>query len=470
MTPILLLEINEIPWRLIDHYSAKDGFPHLRKFFQNSHQFTSVTVDVGELSPWVTWPTVHRGLSNEEHKIKNLGQDPNTFGGTPIWEEIRAQGGTIGICGSMQSWPPIDPGAKGFYMPDTFAHDESCIPNYLNPMQAFNLSQVRKNARVASTSLPTFTELKGLASALLQSGIKIKTITKLVAQVVGEKFDKERIGRRSTFQSILFWDIFCKHFSPATPPDFSTFFSNHIAGLMHRYWCDIFPGDFPEQNDAGRVSKEHLMDFAFHVLDEMLGEVIRWAQLNPNLTVIFASSMGQAAIHRESHEGFELVVEDLSLIMSNIGLSRADYNPLIAMVPQIAVEIKDASKRKKTLETLEKITCGDSTHFIKVQEIGVSLSITVSTPTRQQLESDVVIIDGNKFTWAGTGIRRQEIEPGTAYHIPEGIVAAYGNQNGHHGILDQNRTKIYANNLKEWMLSINKRGQSEITNIPVFID
>ena len=154
MTPILLLEINEIPWRLIDRYGNERAFSNISRFLKQAHQFTTVAVDTGELSPWVTWPTFHRGISNERHGIKNLGQDPATFKGKPIWEEIREQGGSIGICGSMQSWPPIDPGENGFYIPDTFAHDERCYPSYLDPLQAFNLSQVRLNGRVVSRALP----------------------------------------------------------------------------------------------------------------------------------------------------------------------------------------------------------------------------------------------------------------------------------------------------------------------------
>src|SRR5690348_3138705 len=107
MTPILLLEINEIPWRLLDRYRGRRGFSKLDRFTSLSDQFTTIAVDTGELSPWVTWPTLHRGMSNERHGVKNLGQDPATFRGKPIWEEIRELGGSIGVCGSMQSWPPL---------------------------------------------------------------------------------------------------------------------------------------------------------------------------------------------------------------------------------------------------------------------------------------------------------------------------------------------------------------------------
>ena len=31
--------------------------------------------DVGILSPWSTWPTLHRGVINERHLITDFGQD-----------------------------------------------------------------------------------------------------------------------------------------------------------------------------------------------------------------------------------------------------------------------------------------------------------------------------------------------------------------------------------------------------------
>lgn len=233
MTPLLLLEINEVPWRLLDHYEA--CFSHIEQFLDNAHQFTTLAVDIGELSPWVTWPTFHRGVNNEQHGIKNLGQDPATFRGKPIWQEIRERGGSIGIFGSMQSWPPIEPGEGGFFIPDTFAHDEACFPAYLQRLQAFNLEQVRKNPRVVNGSLPRIGEALKLAWSLLKSGIRTRTGIRLASQVLGERINATLVLRRPVFQTILFWDVFRAHFDARHPPQLSSFFTNHIAGVMHRY-------------------------------------------------------------------------------------------------------------------------------------------------------------------------------------------------------------------------------------------
>lgn len=347
MTPILLLEINEVPWRLLDRYLGRPEFPHLNRFFAQSSHFTTLAVDVGELSPWVTWPTFHRGMNNEKHGIKNLGQDPSTFKGKPIWREIRERGGSIGICGSLQSWPPTDPGEGGFYVPDTFARDESCIPSYLAPLQSFNLAQVRRNARTVSGALPHAADVMKVAASSWRSGIRFRTGARVAVQLLRERLDPALTARRPIFQTVLFWDVFRKHFKPHRPPHLSTFFTNHVAGVMHRFWKDVFPEDFPGHSGDGERSHEWVMRFALKVLDDILRDVLRWSAVNPELVAVFASSMGQAAVHRGYHEGVELVVEDLAFLMACAGLRREEYTPLLAMAPQVAVEVGDESPRAR---------------------------------------------------------------------------------------------------------------------------
>ena len=64
MRPILLLELNEIPWRVWDLYLSKPGFDGIKTFFNEANQWTTIAQDKGELSPWITWPTLHRGINN----------------------------------------------------------------------------------------------------------------------------------------------------------------------------------------------------------------------------------------------------------------------------------------------------------------------------------------------------------------------------------------------------------------------
>lgn len=45
MRPVLLLEINEVPWRLIDLFKADARYCALDRFFRESSTFTNVAVD-----------------------------------------------------------------------------------------------------------------------------------------------------------------------------------------------------------------------------------------------------------------------------------------------------------------------------------------------------------------------------------------------------------------------------------------
>ena len=424
MKPLLLLEMNEIPWRVIDLYREAPGYPHIRRFFAESKTYTTVAVDSGELSPWVTWPTFHRGLSNEAHGVYNLGQDPSTFKGIPIWEEYRNLGLNIGVCGSLQSWPSRDPGAGGFYIPDTFAHDAQCIPAYVEPFQRFNLGQVKRNGRVVQSQSFGKGEALRLLTSFPRLGLRMSTLWSVVCQLWAERSNKSRLARRSIFQTVLFWDIFKSLYNPKRPPAFTSFFTNHVAGVMHRYWHHVFPSDFGDK--YAREDKVHkaTMDFAMKYVDHMLGDAMRFQLKNPEIIVVFASSMGQDAVHRDKHEGFEASIPDLDQMLVALGVDKNVYSPLLAMVPQVAMEILNPAARAEVRAKLEGCRTYSGAVLFSVQEIGSSLSVTVETPRRDDMQQGgFTSFNGAWCTWEGAGIAMNPVEPGTAYHIPEGSLA-----------------------------------------------
>ena len=445
MKPLLLLEINEIPWRVVDLYLKHPVGPNLGRFFSDAQTWTTVAVDTGELSPWVTWPSLHRGLTNTEHGVLNLGQDPATFRGTPIWEEYRRAGHSIGVCGSMQSWPPQNPGPGGFYIPDTFAHDERCIPSHVEPFQKFNLNQVRKNGRVVNTG-STLEGAWELLRSLPSLGIRPKTALSVARQLISERFDKSLAAKRPIFQTVLLWDVFKSLFDAAHPPAFSTFFTNHVAGVMHRYWNHVFPEDFGETPASKPMVHKATMDFAMLCTDKILGDAVEFQEANPDLIVVFATSMGQAAVHRDDHPGYEASIPDLPKLMRVMGVETGEYKPLLAMVPQVAVGVADAPRRKLLKERLEKSHTVSGVKLFTVQEIGQSLSITIKTPGKADADAGLFHAADSlePCKWEQGGIAMVPVDPGTAYHIPEGVFAM--RESGKTG--SDARTKIPADEVK----------------------
>ncbi len=427
--PLLLLEMNEIPWRLLDRALGDPRWPHLTAFFAAAQTYTTVTPDRGELSPWVTWPSFHRGIPNTEHGIANLGQDVATFRGVPLWQEYRRRGLNVGVCGSMQSWPPLDPGAGGFYIPDTFAHDERCIPAYLEPLQRFNLGLVRKNGLVVrDLGLASAAALR-LVPALVRARLRPRTLALAAAQIALERVDRARAARRPIFQTLLFWDIFRGLYRPRTPPALATFFTNHVAGVMHRYWDHVFPEDFPGR--AGR-DRRHVatMDFALSVCDDIVADALDFARARPDLLVAFATSMGQAAVHRDT-EGVAASVTDLGRLLATFGAPAGSYKPLLAMVPQVAAEVPDAALRASLARAFGRATTKSGRRLFLAQDIGQSLSITILTPRRPDIDAGGFYQADeagrqSHVAWADAGVTMNDFSGGTGYHVPEGVLALVG--------------------------------------------
>src|SRR5262249_40090660 len=130
------------------------------------------------------------------------------------------------------------------------------------------------------------------------SFVRARTVAAVARQFAGELWDTTRLSRRPIFQTVLFWDAFKTLFNCRRPPALSTFFTNHVAGIMHRYWNNVFPADFGDRYAGRPTPYLRTMEFAMVVLDQILADAIGYCEQNPNLVVVFASSMGQAAIDR----------------------------------------------------------------------------------------------------------------------------------------------------------------------------
>ena len=143
---VLVYELNEVPWQIIDLYVRRRPQSTLASVVQQAQCLVTVDDDPELLSPWRTWPTFHTGLYTKDHNSWALGQDPETFRGEPIWDVAERAGLRVGTFGVPQSWPPRQFANDGFCIPDTFARDPQTRPASLSRFQEFNLSMTAENA------------------------------------------------------------------------------------------------------------------------------------------------------------------------------------------------------------------------------------------------------------------------------------------------------------------------------------
>lgn len=428
---ILLLELNEVPLRVINYYLEKHPDGLLAREWRNIDSRELVSQDVGHLSPWVTWPSVHRGVNDEKHGIRFFGQSLEEVNREypPLWEILAASGVKTGVFGSLQSYPPPckNVGSYSFFVPDTFAAGEECLPADISVFQRLNLSMVDASTRNVSRGIPVRHALTFMRKAA-SLGIRASTLAAAAAQVCVEFVKPARKVRRRTFQSVLAFDIFL-HSLEKTKPQFASFFTNHVASSMHRYWAATFPGDYQTLEFTPEWIKEYggEIDYAMGYAEKFIGELMAFCRRNPEYLLVVASGMGQAAIDG-SMVRTQLVLTNPAPFMRMFGVPDDQWVRHRAMAPQFSCEVSEAC-RDTFRRNLEAATiCGDKAEFTEKEKGYFCIQLGKTNVPDDECTLECA---GKQLPFSESGLENLLIDDqvgSTAYHVPNGSMLVFDPQ------------------------------------------
>ena len=83
---LFILELNEINFNLIKKYI--NILPSFNKLLNENKLVETLSEDkLKNVEPWILWPSIHTGLSYDEHKLFNLN-DYNKLKYEQIWEVL----------------------------------------------------------------------------------------------------------------------------------------------------------------------------------------------------------------------------------------------------------------------------------------------------------------------------------------------------------------------------------------------
>ena len=426
MQNIILIEANEIPFSIIEYFIKKAPQSSLAAHYPFMKKWITTTNDLQHLSPWVTWSSLHRGTSSENHGIYQLGQDLTNTDKTypPFWNVLLEKGISVGLFGLMHSYPlPKNANEYAFYIPDAFAQTPDCFPEFVEIFQDFSLTMVRKSKRTVGKTLP-----KNLTIDLLKSIHKLRispnTLAALAQQIITERVHSHKRGRRRIFHSVLSFDVFFQLLKK-TRPQFAAYFTNHVASCMHRYWAATFPEQFKEPPEAQwqkRYSNE--IFFAMQYLDRFFQRLVSYTKAHPNTLIWIASSMGQKATQVQKIQT-ELVCEDMQKFLKFFGISKNEWEEKPAMHPQYNFQVS-SEKQDRLEKCLEEIKIAKSK--VSFTRQGSFFSITLG---QADLKNTSVLFEGKTFNLEALGLSNKKIDEGTlatAYHTPEGILLQYDPQ------------------------------------------
>ena len=91
-------------------------------------------------------------------------------------------------------------------------------------------------------------------------------------------------------QAILSFDVYEKYLLKKKP-EFTTYFTNHVAGMMHRYWDNLF---HPKNSRESLFNRNSIIE-AMDISDGHIGKLLKISESH-NYELLMLSSMGQDSI------------------------------------------------------------------------------------------------------------------------------------------------------------------------------
>jgi len=426
MNKIIFFELNEVPIKIIEYYINLRPNSWLAKHYNLLNKYETFTENQGHLSPWNTWPTLHRGVPSDKHFISEFNQDLTEIDQSfpPIWKILTDGGISTGVFGSLHSYPlPDKLDHYNFFVPDVFAPNHECFPKHVELFQKLNLKLSRKSARNVDKTIP-FKDAIDILLKIRTLGFKPSTILSVGKQLKEERINSWKITRRRTYQTILSFDVFYKLLEKKKP-GFVTFFTNHVASSMHRYWAALFPEEYQEMKygDDWIDTYSNEILFAMDATDKMLNRLSLFIDKNKEYKLVITSSMGQEAVESEPVET-KLYINDHNKFFKMLGIQESSgYKVLPAMLPQYNFTIAEnhISIFKKNIKGLSvngrQVTWRNRENNFYSIDLGY-----------KNLKELKVSIDSSPIAFEETGLENMVIQDkssSTAYHIPEGHLFSY---------------------------------------------
>ena len=97
---VLLVELNEINWRVVDRLIAQRGedfLPNFRRLRQQGAWAVQSAVERPPLlDPWITWVTLHTGVPPAVHGASVLEQSSDSIAAPRLWHHAAEAGRRVG--------------------------------------------------------------------------------------------------------------------------------------------------------------------------------------------------------------------------------------------------------------------------------------------------------------------------------------------------------------------------------------
>ena len=423
---VLLLEINEITWTILDPLLKAGKLPAFARVLNEGVRSAPEAIErPPHLDPWISWVTLHTGVDRSVHGAAILGQDD--IHAKRTWDYVVDAGKSIGIFGSISAYPPRP--VPGFMVPGPFSPTSDTYPAFLSP--ALDLNRRYTQVHLKTEEQGGLLEMAERVRDLVSLGLQPSTILKVAEQLAREKIDPQSHWRRVGLQPQINFDFF-KGLYTKYRPDFATWHTGHCAHYMHHYWRAWDDSQF--KHPASPAEKKHFggaIEYGYKLADDLLG---RFMDMADDRTVIaVASGLGMQPYVMDLYPKgkINLRMKSPRQILEIVG-ARGVTEVVPAMTPQWNIRIPRAEDRAQAKELLEKAysTGNVRPHTFHVAETGELLTVTPIAIAKTDAEVRYFFPDAPNAKAGGYSLddlfAADQPTPKEAMHHPQFVFTLWG--------------------------------------------
>jgi hypothetical protein len=376
MTDLILVELNEINFDLVRHYTESGAKLPVLKQLMVQGELTSLSEEVYEhLEPWIQWPSVHTGKTYDEHQVFRLG-DAGSYQGTQLFEEIENRGYSVGNLSAMNAANRMEKPA--FFIPDPWT-DTPADRSFLSRALAQAVSQTVNDNTGGKITAQSALNL-GLASIALISPRRYVWFVKKLLWALSKPW------RKAMFLDLLLAEYFAA-LVKRKKPEFSTLFLNAGAHVQHHYMLSssvLTDTAFRNPDWYVEAGADPLLE-VYQQYDEILGRLMRL----PDTRYVIATGLSQKPYDKPV---FYYRLADHASFLALLDIAYVSVEP--RMTRDFLIRFGDDAARDQAVEKLSALTIEGVALFGQLDKRTNEVFVTMDYP--MEISSNTVL-DANAF-------------------------------------------------------------------------
>ena len=377
MTPVLLLELNELNFEFVEHYARQGRLPAFARLFEaHGYARTRSEAVYEHIEPWIQWFSVHTGKSYAEHGVFRLGDGP-AAGVPQVWETLEKKGLRVGAFSPMNAGNAL--ASPAFFIPDPWTRTTVAAPSLMRTAYGAICQAVGDNAEGRITA----------ASAVqLMGGLLAYSRLRNWPAYLGDA----AAGARAHWPRAVFLDRFLGdcflHLWKRGKPDFASAFLNGAAHLQHHYLFNAAAYKGPHRNPRWYLAEgaDPLLGIC-RLYDRLVDDILA---LEPRPRLMIATGLHQDPVDEPV---FYWRLKDHAALLRRLDCGFVSVEP--RMSRDFLVTCADPAQAAATASRLASGRAPDGAPVFAVDNRGDSLFVTLAYP-RDIPPGTAAIFDGGR--------------------------------------------------------------------------